>query len=329
MSMQIIKAGISDTIQDAGRHGFSKWGVNPGGWMDEFAAVAANALVGNPSNHPVLEIHFPASTIKFETPCLLTICGADFSPHINNIPIPCWKPVYVPGGSILTFTAHRWGARAYMAVHGTIAADRWLGSVSTNLKVGRGGIQGRPLRKGDLIDILPGSYQRETDELLTLPWSVKFQNIYNDTRSLRFTDGHELRQLTAASRLLLKSGTMQCTMDSASDRMACQLRHEKVNFDQQTSLLSSAVCKGTIQGLPNGGLLILMADHQTTGGYPRIGHVIRADHPKLAQLKANETFLLMPCSIEESQTAMLSLLKDIQQIERSCKRKLQDYAKEH
>src|SRR5687767_6993499 len=101
MSIQVIKSGILDTIQDAGRKGYSKWGINPGGTMDSFAAGVANALVGNELAAAVIEIHFPAGEYKFHHDMLVSLTGADFSPHIDNNKVSLWKAIAFKRGSVL------------------------------------------------------------------------------------------------------------------------------------------------------------------------------------------------------------------------------------
>ena len=92
MSLQIIRAGILDSIQDLGRYGYQHVGINPTGAMDRFAASLANAILGKKLSAPVIELHFPASQILFEEPTILAICGGDFSPRINNQPVPLHHP---------------------------------------------------------------------------------------------------------------------------------------------------------------------------------------------------------------------------------------------
>src|SRR5688572_30082640 len=139
MSIQVMRSGVLDTIQDTGRFGYSKWGINPGGTMDRYASQAANALVGNSLADAVIEIHFPAAEFLFHENCLISLTGADFTPRINDIPVRSWKCIAVKKGSILSFRHKQKGWRGYMAVHGGIKTAPWLDSRSTNLKIAAGG----------------------------------------------------------------------------------------------------------------------------------------------------------------------------------------------
>src|SRR5437879_10985403 len=114
MSLRIIRAGVFDSLQDEGRYGWQHLGMNPGGNMDRFSAALANALLGKELNAPVIEMHFPASQLQFETDTLICICGADFTPLVNNQPIPLHHPVAVAKNSELRFTHVQSGARAYL-----------------------------------------------------------------------------------------------------------------------------------------------------------------------------------------------------------------------
>ncbi|HYE56222.1 MAG TPA: hypothetical protein VD996_15340, partial [Chitinophagaceae bacterium] len=153
MALTIIRPGVLDTLQDMGRTGYAVAGINPGGVMDRYAAAVANYLVGNDRNSAVMEMHFPAPQVLFRHDALISVCGADLQPCINEEPIPCWQPVMVRKNGLLHFARRNSGARAYLAVHGGLDCHSWLNSCSTNLKVGAGGYKGRALMKGDVIGL--------------------------------------------------------------------------------------------------------------------------------------------------------------------------------
>src|SRR6476469_7824076 len=145
MSLKILSAGILDTIQDKGRFGYQHLGINTTGVMDGYAAQLANALLGKDLGSAVIELHFPASEILFEQPTVICITGAEFSPVINNIPIPNNRPIAVGKNAVLKFTKATWGARAYLSVYHPFATTPSLGSLSTNLKAEAGGLNGNKL----------------------------------------------------------------------------------------------------------------------------------------------------------------------------------------
>src|SRR5688572_26520434 len=133
MSILIQRAGILTTVQDLGRHGYRRFGINPGGAMDRAAARLLNELLGNSPPDAMLEIHFPAPQILFERSTVIAIGGADFDPRLDNTPLPCWRLAEVKSGSVLTFAGKKFGNRAYLAFSLGLEIEPWLGSTSTNL----------------------------------------------------------------------------------------------------------------------------------------------------------------------------------------------------
>lgn len=321
MSITIIKPGLFDTIQDLGRNGFACRGVNPGGVMDRFAARLANALAGNPEGEAVLEIHFPGPQILFEKDALISLTGACFQPTINDEPIAGWQPLFVKKNTVLQFTGKAWGSRVYLSVRGGFCASKWLDSASTHIKAGLGGYNGRKLERGDRLlfqqpvcnidrHIKPEANHR------ALPWRPCTEKTYGNLHDIFFTQGSEWNQLPGHSKEAVQSQPFY--LSSMSDRMGYRLRGIPLEAGCEEELVSSAVHYGTMQLLPGGELIVLMADHQTTGGYPKIGHVISAHLPKLAQLSTGDPVRFYPASIEEAETFLFSQEKDISIMQRAC-----------
>jgi len=329
MRVHVIQAGILDTLQDMGRRGYGAWGINVGGAMDRFAAQAANALVGNEAGEAVIEMHFPAAQLLFDTDCLISVTGADFKPYIDDVPVNTWKPLLVRQGSSLVFRGRRWGCRCYMAVHRGFGAAPWLGSISTNLKIGAGGLTGRALKKGDIIPLLTGLPEvfRSRAEAGALPWSISWEDVYTADDRVFFTTGREWNWLSKASQQAFMEQAWR--IDSRSDRMGYYLSGSPLMFDERRELLSSAVSFGTVQALPDGGMVVLMADHQTTGGYPRVAHIASAHIPKLAQLGAGDTLRFAILNLDDAEKMLLSQKARIERIVRSCLDKLQAYGQAH
>ncbi len=321
MSLSIIKPGLLDTIQDMGRNGYGNWGINPGGAMDQYAAKVANLLVGNCCSEGVIEIHFPGPQILFEQNTLISITGGDFSPMINDEPIPLWQPVVARKNTVLHFPKLIRGARCYISVHGGFCIEKWLHSLSTNLKAGIGGLQGRPLRKGDELPFKENTVYfagllKEENNFQVLPWRVNTEKIYRLPHEIGLIPGNEWGKLKEASRDRFLEDNF--IIHPSSDRMGYQLKGVPLELQSPFELVSSAVSFGTIQLLPDGQLIVLMAEHQTTGGYPRIAHVITAHLPKLAQLQPSDCIQF---KIVEMQTAehLLSLQeKELHILQRAC-----------
>jgi antagonist of KipI len=322
MSFSIIKPGLLDTIQDMGRNGYGNWGINPGGSMDRYAAEVANLLVGNCRQEAVLEIHFPGPQILFEQNTLIAITGGDFSPTVNDEPIPRWQPVVVRKNTVLLFPSLVQGSRCYISVHGGYCMEKWLGSYSTNLKAGAGGWCGQPLKKGDELPFSENTIYfagllKENSNVEVLPWRVNTEKIYRCPHEMAFIPGNEWNLLSAGSKNnFLESGFL---INPSSDRMGYQLKGPALTMVKQEELVSSAVSFGTVQLLPDGQLIILMADHQTTGGYPRIAHVVSAHLPKLAQLRPADTIQFKMMDNAKAEELLMWQQKELHILQRACR----------
>jgi len=286
MSLQIIKAGIQDTIQDEGRYGHQHLGINPSGAMDRYAMQVANALVGNDPGEAVIEMHFPASTFLFGYPALIAISGADLAATINGDPVPHLHPILVNKNDVLQFHKLLQGARAYLAIAGGMQVKQWLNSRSTHLKARTGGFHGRALQKGDEIlfrESFPFTPGRSDYQVL--PWRAD-PDWTDDTNEILVLPGNEWDRFTVESKENFLMTSFVITQQS--DRMGYRLNNIPLPVLTHEEVVSSAVSFGTVQLLPDGKLIILMADHQTTGGYPRVAHVISAHHSRLAQVRPGD-----------------------------------------
>lgn len=326
MSLKIFKAGILDSIQDMGRYGSQHLGINPGGVMDKFSAHVANILAGNHCNEAVLELHFPASIIIFQKPALIALSGADFSASINGEKIPTHHAVLVNKNSILQFHNATKGARVYLAISGGFEGEKWMNSHSTNLKAKAGGFKGRGLLREDELmfrQTREFSFLKEK-EFIVLPWQADTR-WGGDSKEIFVLPGNEWKRLTHESTENFMMTAFVITQQS--DRMGYRLNNIPLHSLTNEELITSAVGFGTVQLLPDGRLIILMADHQTTGGYPRIAHVIAAHHTKLAQMKAGDKIHF---SLTDQQTAEELLLKQQQhllQLQNACKFRLHEFFK--
>lgn len=311
-----------DTIQDQGRYGFQHLGVNPSGAMDIFSSRLANSLLGNDLLTPVIEMHFPAPEILFEQPAIICITGADLSPVINQKSIPINQPVLVNRNTLLKFERLRSGARCYLSILHGLKLEKWLDSYSTNLKAQAGGWQGRKLQKGDKLffnNEFEFSSLIGNNDFISLKWSA---NGFDERpgNELRFIKGNEWDWLKDDSADLLCEKFL-ITKDS--DRMAYRLNGKDLKA-KKGQLISSAVTFGTMQLLPNGQMIILMADHQTTGGYPRIGHLISADLPILAQLVPGDKISFRPVDLGTAETEMIEQANYLQHLQTTCKFKIEN-----
>ena len=325
MSLRIIKAGIADTLQDTGRYGWQHLGINPTGAMDKFAAAIANVLVGNSPQAPVIEMHFPASVFLIQQPTLLALAGADFAATINGEALSPNQPVIVNKNCVIQFHKPKKGARAYMAVHGSYDIPLWMNSYSTHLKAKAGGFHGRALQKDDEIVFNPtfdfSSWVTGKDWLV-IPWQADagWSDVSSD--EIFFLPGNEWDWLTEEAQENFMEQNFVITPDA--DRMGYRLSGELLISKLKDELISTAVCFGTVQLLPDGRLILLMADHQSTGGYPRIAHVISAHHSRLAQMKPGNQIRFRTTSQETAEELLRKQYQHICLLENSCQLKLKE-----
>ncbi|MGI8883911.1 MAG: biotin-dependent carboxyltransferase family protein [Pyrinomonadaceae bacterium] len=321
MSVLINNPGILTTVQDAGRFGFRRFGINPNGAMDKTAANLLNILLGNDEAEAVLEMHFPAPEIVFAEDTVFALGGADFSAKLNGEHLENWKPYRAEKESVLKFTGKNFGNRAYLSVTGGFAVEKWLGSTSTNLTANIGGFSGRKLKKNDrLLFKVQGSRFKVSGSKFEVPnikISASLIPFYSRFPTVRVVAGAEFESLTALSEQTLRQETFIVSQNS--DRMGFRLDGEPLFLIETKELVSSAVNFGTIQILPDGQLIILMADAQTSGGYPRIAHIIEIDLPLVAQLGANDRIAFQLISIEEAENITLEREKNLNFLRVGCK----------
>ena len=299
------------TIQDLGRTGSRRFGINPNGVMDTLAARAINIALGNHENDAVLEMHFPAAEIEFTEETFLAISGADFGAELDGTSISNWQTTNAGKSSVLKFRKKVLGNRAYLAVKGGFKTDEWLGSRSTNLAAGVGGISGRAVNAGDKLECDSSGAGD--------PISIGRSMIprYSRFPTLRIVPGGEIELLSAVSERVLFNEMF--TLTKYSDRMGYRFEGEPVHLLYEKELLSSATAFGTVQLLPDGQIVILMADHQTSGGYPRLGNVISADLPIAAQLGPGDRVGFKLVSIDEAEEIRIKLEHELALFKVACR----------
>jgi antagonist of KipI len=324
MSIIVKRPGVLSTIQDLGRFGYQQYGVSTAGVMDEFAARTANELVGNDAGAPALEVTLAGAEFEFKQTCVIAICGADLGAELatggippGKVPVgmacPLWTRLKVSGGTVLRFTRHITGCRAYIAVCGGFDVTQVLGSASTDLRAGFGGMGGRALRADDRLKIrgiataaaAKSTLEPEATLFITEPWSISPYVLpnYSDHPSIRIIRGRDWERFSEESKKRLVSGPYEVTVQS--NRMGYRLNGGRLGLENQAELLSEAVTMGTIQVPPDGQPIILMADRQPTGGYPIIGQVASVDLPMLAQAPPGSKLTFVDISLQEAQRLLI------------------------
>ncbi|WP_266206001.1 5-oxoprolinase subunit C family protein [Pontibacter kalidii] len=313
MGLKIRKPGLLTTVQDLGRYGYQRQGVVVGGAMDKVALRIANLLVGNAEGAATLEISMQGPEIEFEQDTIIALGGADLSASINDKPVRLWRPVLVKAGSILRFGKPRYGNYTYLAVGGGVDVPVVMGSCSTYMHAGLGGLQGRALRSGDKLYLgassetnrqilsallLQGKKEASFTEALWSP-EPELLPAYAQYPVLRARGNLEYNWFSESSRGYIWQEKYKLLPQS--DRMGYRLQGAMLVLEEERGMLSTAVSFGTVQVPKQGNPIILMADAQTTGGYPRIIQVITADLPKLAQVQPGGVISFEDISLEEAQ----------------------------
>jgi len=284
MDVTILRAGMMTTIQDLGRPGHLAEGVPIGGAVDAFALRVVNLLVGNPEGTPALEITLIGPELEFGGPTWIAVGGAVFDG------VPVWRPIRVEAGSRLRFGNRLRGCRAYLAVAGGFDVAPVMGGRGTFLAAALGGFHGRPLRDGDVVPTC------DAGRNLAGHWSLDERMLpaYSREPVVRVIPGTHAAEFGAG----LFAGRFAVT--ARSNRMGIRLDGPKLVRTAEGELVSTAVAPGTIQVPPDGNPIVLMADAQTLGGYPRIGHVASADLPLLAQLAPGDGIRFSPTTLDEA-----------------------------
>jgi antagonist of KipI len=291
--LRVERPGLFTTVQDLGRPHAIASGVQPGGAMDRFAHSAANLLVGNDRSAATLECTLSGPHLVAEHACLISLTGADLDPQVNGRQAPMWAGVFLREGDEVTFGRRRKGVRAYIAVAGGVAADRWLGSLSTNVLAARGGMHGRALIAGDVI-ATAGDASGPVVSGRELTSDLRPD--YGD-HTLHAVAGPHMQRLGADGRHLLFHSEFRVSRNA--DRMGYRLEGVQL-VPSGDELLSYGLTAGALQVPGSGQPILLMADHQTAGGYPVVATVVSASMPVAAQLMPGDELRFAEITIESA-----------------------------
>ena len=293
---EVLEPGILTTIQDLGRYGFSQFGVPPSGALDTFSLRVGNLLVGNREEEACLEITLMGLKMKAAKEAVIAITGGDLSPTLNGEPLEMWRTHLLVEGDVVAFKKVRAGCRAYLSVSGGFVVPKVMGSSSTYLSGSFGGLEGRKLRRGDILHTLDISspmdklgFRFPSDWIPSLEKEVL----------LRVIPGPQDHHFTEKGFQTFCSSSYQITRQS--DRMGVRLEGPKIErrSDVEESIISEGLISGAIQ-VPGDGKPIIILTELVTGGYTKIAGIISADLPKVAQLKPGDQVRFKPVSLEES-----------------------------
>ena len=287
--LRIIRAGIHTSVQDGGRNGLRQSGISRCGALDVPALRIANLLVGNDLNDAALEITLGQFEVEFTRAGWFALTGAGCNAMLDDHAVWTGWRLPVKAGQRLTLSLPRRGMRSYLAVAGGLDVPLVMGSYSTDLKAGIGGLEGRLLRAGDELNVRPSARQfREAR-------GVKQMLFGNRLRTLPGPEYHEFSP--QAQAMLWRT---PWHLSPESNRMGYRLQGQLLERTTAREMLSHGLLPGVIQ-VPHGGQpIVLMNDAQTTGGYPRIAFVIEADLWHLAQIRPGEPIHFVQCTHDQA-----------------------------
>jgi biotin-dependent carboxylase-like uncharacterized protein len=331
--LEVVNPGPLSILQDLGRLGWMKYGVPPSGALDQEALAIANLLAGNPEGATGIEMTYGNFTAQALAPAVLSCTGAWAPVHIDGVPVLPWAAFAVTPGQIVSIGTPAWGVRAYLAVRGGIAAPVVMGSTSTYIRGALGGIdgQGRALRAGDLVAASEPPAAVSAVSAATAPASdvtaravaalAKRQAVFATAHSsapargsastpsskgraiaIRVVMGPQDDHFTDAGRQTFVD--QEFTLTNRADRMGLRFDGPAIEHARGADIISDGMPPGAIQ-VPGDGLpIIMLADRQTTGGYPKIACVARADLDLLAHMRPGDRVRFVPLSAQDAYEAL-------------------------
>jgi antagonist of KipI len=308
MSLEVIERSGFATIQDLGRRGWRQYGVPLSGPMDGFALQAANALVGNPRDCAVIEVGFGDVTFQARQDCILAVTGAGYELSVYIWQFPLWDSFFVRAGWKIHLSKTDTGMWAYLAVTGGFQTPPVLDSRSTYLRGAFGGFEGRQLQDGDVV---------RAAKLPQLPYELAARSLleearpsYQDHPVIDVIMGPQVEHFTDESIKTFLSS--EYSIRFTSDRMGYRLDGPLLVHRHKTELISEGMTVGAIQVPSSGQPIVMMADCPTTGGYPKIGTVVSADLPVLAQCApATSRIRFRETAVEQAQERYRALMNGL------------------
>jgi biotin-dependent carboxylase-like uncharacterized protein len=293
-TLTVLKPGLLTTVQDVGRWGWQGQGVPVAGPMDLYSHRLANRLVGNPDGVAALEITLVGPELQSDADVVCAAAGASFFPTVDDRPVDMHRPFTLPAGARLSFGHRGAGARATLAVAGGFALEPVFGSCATSV-VGAMGPVPRPLAAADRLPVGVGAARLH----------------FASPRPLRMPEGgarvrvlvgpHDAMFTPAALETLLSS---RYVITPQSNRMGYRLEGPPLAHAGAADILSDATPMGSLQVPASAQPILLMADRQTTGGYPKIATVITADLPVAGQLAPGDWIEFAACTRREAVDAL-------------------------
>jgi antagonist of KipI len=298
-TFEVIDGGMLTTVQDLGRFGYQRYGVPTSGALDLFSLRAANRLVGNGDEAAGLEMMLIGPRLRFLAPATIALTGADLDARLDGQRVPRWESVVVEPGRTLSFSGPLDGIRGYLAVAGGLDVPLVLGSRSTYARSKLGGVEGRPLKAGDVLHV-EGDRPVLLGGTLRLPVSERPK--WGHAHTLRVVLGPQDDRFTRDGIRTFVSSAY--TVSPQSDRMGCRLSGPAIQHARGADIVSDGTPFGAVQVAGDGVPIVLLADRGTAGGYTKIATVIGPDIPHLAQATPGDTVTFTQVSLDEAYHAV-------------------------
>lgn len=307
MTITILETGPFATIQDRGRYGYQKYGMPVSGPMDAFAFEAANILVDNEDNTASVEFTNPGLTFFAHQPILIAVTGNGIKLFIEDQEFPTWMSLFIRKNQTVRIEKSGPGMWGYLALSGGIHVDPILNSRATYLRGQLGGLEGRALQANDVLFV--GSPDVDLTTAAGRIFTAEKRPSYSDSPTIRVIMGpqHEAFTPVGIQTFLSQDYTVQLE----SDRMGYRLGGPLIEHAGPPDIISDGIVTGAIQVPANGQPIVMMADHQTTGGYPKIATVIKADLPLMAQAQPNQTVRFCAVTPKSASVIYHAMMKNL------------------
>ena len=313
-SVEVVSAGLQTTIQSLPRYGFAHLALSAGGPMDQESARLANALLGNPRDAAGLEITGAGTKLLFHEDVWVAWVGARCMGQVNGLQIPGNRPVFIGKGETLSFGPMLQGYRLFLALSGGIESEQILGGQGSHLSAAIGG---GALQKGDSVS-LPRArdisqktfFQKLSDAQIRFPkWAIASPALPGKkVEVIKVLPGIHLGVLSSKEQEALWKAVW--IISPQSNRMGMRLESDFKVTGPISGIPSQGIWFGTVQLPPSGQPILMMAEHQTTGGYPRLMEIVSTERSKLAQLKPGDKLQFLPITLDEADQIKATYYRD-------------------
>ena len=307
--LKVLAPGLHTTVQDLGRPGYQAIGVPVSGALDGVSLRLANALVGNAPGTPALEVLLSGPTFEVAADTVrmaLSGTGASLAIGAEKARVEARESVTVPRGEIVEIVVGRQSASCYFAVEGGIAVPMVLGSASTYVRAAFGGLDGRALQSGDVVPLAVARASKRAELRLSAPMRE------TGDQPIRVVLGPQQEYFTAEAVAILLDAEFR--ISPSADRMGMRLDGSLLELHRGWDIVSDAIVTGAIQVPGSGQPILLLADHHTTGGYPKIATVISADLPVVGRRRPADALRFVAVTVEAAAELCRAAERDLAEL---------------